>query len=178
MGHSRLSRREKFDKAYHEWLVSLVDGPDGWLSRDYSVLMDEMDHYKFTYEHPWDENRITAVYSMRRNYVENVWKRSDMLDVEREYVTILEVLVCIFTNLSENVFTEPGDESLAPEMFYVFLSDLNLLWCDNDHFDCNFMEKTLYFFCKKDKKVVINGVSMDKKLDFWAQFSTIFCKKW
>lgn len=166
------------DLAYHDWLVSLVDSPDGDLARYYTALCDCMDEIEFIPAHPWDENRIADSLKRRQYFLENVYKGPIGAEIDRKYVSFFEVIVGIFVDLSEKSFTWPGDPSVAPDMMVDFLGEIGFLRLDNEHFDRNFCVTFCVTFLKKSKKLHIFGQNLDKDLDFWAIFSTIFGKKY
>lgn len=169
---------KKADLAYHDWLVSLVDSPFGDLSRNYKSLCNCMDEIEFVPAHPWDENRIYDSLNRRRFFLERVYNAPNGVKIDRKYVTFFEFLVGILVDLSETSFVEPGDPSVAPDMFVDFLGESGLLGLDDDHFDRNSCVGFCVGFMKKSKKCVVFGEKLDKNLDFWAIFSTIFGKKY
>ena len=172
---------EALNSAYHDWLVSLVDSPVHDLQRHYNSLMWCLDEIPFDPPHPWDENRISDSRYRRKYFIDSVYYNGNApigVVLDREFVSFLEVFVGLFVDLSEKVFVEPGDGSLAPDFFLDFLGEMDFLRFDDGHFDPQIVEKSVELFTKKSKKVNFFGETLDRNLDFWAIFSTIFNKKY
>ena len=152
---------------YHEWLVSLVD-PTGAMSRRYSELLWCLDEVDYRYRVELDQNRYLDGLKMREEFDEETDFRdnfgrkisvSESLSCKK--CSVLECFVALFTRYSDTILTEPGDPSVAPELFYDALSTLGLLYFDDykDNFDDifvildEFMDGKKCMFCvKKCKK--------------------------
>lgn len=130
------SEKSNVEHEYHRWLISLVD-PDGVFETNYVSLMSLLDKTTYIYRLPMDKNRYLDGIAMRDRYDYEINRsRFDVLDVlgDKE-CSILECLVALFCRFSDEILVEPGENSLAPELFYVSLENLGLLDQDDSRFD-------------------------------------------
>lgn len=163
---------------YHDWIISLVDTPDGDFYQHYSHLMDILDDVEFIAVNWSDENRIVDAYELRNRYDydenEHRMRLSDVLSDKKP--SVLEVLSATFTRYSDNVLVEPGDPSVAYRMFEHILGDLDFTRFDDSwRFDEGVVREILekwmtkklktYTLCKKNVK----SSGLWEACGYWAQ---------
>ena len=161
---------------YHRWLISLVD-PDGVFETNYRSLMSLMDKTSYYYVLPLDKNRYLDGIAMRDRYDYEVNRsRWDVLDVlgDKE-CSILECLVAVFCRYSDDILVEPGENSLAPELFYVSLENLGLLDQDDEHFDIAKSSEILEKWCEKRVYILSHG---GKNLDLFSEIGKYSSEKY
>ena len=136
---------------YHRWLVSVVDTPEKDFSRYYTCLTDHMDGKAYRYVVARDQDR----------YVDGLHLR-DVYGIRRDGpCSILECLVALFAKYSDTVLTDPGDVSVAPELFYDAMEHLGLLFFDDSRYDFRQVEDILEGFL--EWKIRLFGVKNCKK---------------
>lgn len=171
MGRERIAEL-RVEKLYHLWLVSLVD-PDGMFINEYSNLMDLMDDLPFTYVLELDRGRYLDGIELRTrfDYEASDSRLSVYKVLEEKECSILECLVALFCRYSDDILVEPGDNSLAPELFYTALGNLGLLSMDDSAFDEAKSVTVLEKWCKKQVYIFGNG---DKNLSNGVQNLDLF----
>lgn len=163
---------------YHHWLVRFVDNNNEELWKNYSLLMQKLFEIDYIWEHEWDEGRFLDGRKLRVDYDEDILESDDGVQVRLspDHVSVLEVLVALCTRYSDEVLFMPDHPSVAPEIFYVILDNLNLIWCYDAQFDADFVEKSVQKWLKRTRKTTIFGEKASKKTDLWGECGT-FCNK-
>jgi hypothetical protein len=172
---------------YFDWLVSLVDTENEDLRVQYEDLMRCMDDFEFKIVNPLDENRVFDAYHLRDEYRELAdFESSRGLEGSFEALeggrdgknpSFLEVIVGICVFYSRRVLVEPGDLSVAPDIFYYFMDSSGLIFYDNDHFDADFTGNFCCNFCEKSKKLQLFGEKMNKNESLWVAFGRFLSQK-
>lgn len=142
MSHRRVFNDPAYD--YHRWLVSLVDsGHMFW--NNYKKLMAHLDERTYVYRSELDKNRYVDGLALREQYDYEVNESNfDVLDsLGDKECSCLECLVALFTRYSDNILVEPGDNSLAPELFYTAMENLGLISMDDVCFDSRKVDEIL-----------------------------------
>lgn len=167
---------------YFTWLIGLVDTPSRDLQSRYTRLLEAMDRVEYVYTYRKDLDRLIDAYDMRENWI---FKDGPGVAATRmglrggKEVSFFEFLVTLCVNYSEKVLVYPGEPSVAPELFYNIMGNLNFYGCDNDNFD-NFGTDFVVNMCQNVmnhvKNYVIFHVKNAEKMDFW-QLMGVFCRE-
>ncbi len=160
---------------YREWLVSFVDTEDLDFSRNYTCLMDQLFHTKYRWVIDMDQDRYIDGLDMRKKYeyeTGNDISSDIMIDC-----SILECFVALFVKFSDTVLTDPGDISVAPELFFDALSHLGLLFYDDNRYDSYAVDDIIERFL--DCKIQLFSVSFCKKnVDLYMLTGKYSMEKW
>lgn len=160
----RSSEADRVLFEYHGYLVSLVDTSTHDLMQNYSFLMDYLDDIPYESSNKLDHSRIVDAYYLREKYDNNenhssFYDVSDLLSDKEP--SILEVFVALLTRYSDEVLTDPGDFSKAPEIFHDILRNIGALGCDNYHFSKEMADSFADSFLKKRVFLTENEKKMD-----------------
>lgn len=175
---------------YFAWLISLVDSPNQDLSRNYRSILSVMDQIPYIYVYQKDLDREIDAYEFRDRWIFSCCEgpvrsasdafsgpfrgpsRACMDDIfNGKPVSFLEFLVSMCVNYSERVLVYPGEPSVAPEIFYDIMGNLDFLACNDENFDRfgpNFVEEKCKNVLNHVKNHVIFHVKNSEKLDFWT----------
>lgn len=162
-----MSRHYDDFRGYHDWLVSQIDSPERDLARNYTILMDILDEIPFEAHNKMDENLIPNAISMRNEYFFD----ETFCEKNLKNVTFLEIFVEILRKISDFVLVEPGNSSVAPEIWYEIMKNLHFLHAKNDDFEFFWTREeifeTVQLVLKKSRKINVFGPFDDPKLPFW-----------
>lgn len=123
-----MNRNEKeVLNAYHDWLVLQVD-PYYDFATNYSDLMWALDTTEYVPNCVMNESREADGVEIRCTFDDISGLKMSVENIlSGKKPTLLEVLVALFTRYSDFVLFEPGQKSVAPELFFDCLAHLGLL---------------------------------------------------
>ena len=164
---------------YKDWLISLVDTPENDFRRYYTKLMNDL----FDKDYPWmrghNGDRFDDGIELRSRY--DIYVRDGETHVIKTLsgkpCSILECLVALFNRYSDSVLTDPGDPSVAPELFYDALNGLELLFFDDSRYDFEAVNDILDQFLVY-KKCMFSVKSVKKVTDLWLLTGKYSMEKW
>ena len=160
---------------YREWLVAFVDTPKRDFQKYYTNLIDILFTTPFRWKVKRDQDRYADGLYLRKRYLDET-----LIDIDKDLMpecSVLEFLVALFVRYSDTVLTEPGDDSVAPDLFYDAIAHLNLLFFDDEKHDFEGVYDTLERLM--DCKILLFPVSFSKKSEgFFLQVSKYSMEKW
>lgn len=153
---------------YEKWLVSLVDSPNGYLSR-YSCMLDVLFDTPFKVVHPLDDNRIKDAIALRERFDPVI-----MSEMDGAPANFLEVFVALSCRYSDEVLTDAGDNPISDVIFNDILHETGLINYPNEHF---WEEKVVEVLDKISYTGVVFCVFGAEKMDLWMQIGKFFIGK-
>lgn len=164
---------------YKDWLISLVDTPEEDFKRYYTELMGHLFEKEYHWFKGLDRDRYDDGIELRMRYETTVNAGSyDICDLLGDKkCSILECLVALFDRYSDSILTDPGDPSVAPELFFDAMKGLDLLFFDDSQYDFRAVNHILDQFLVY-KKCMFSVKSVKKVTDLWLLTGKYSMEKW
>lgn len=157
---------------YYIWLVDMVD----FDSHDnYSKLLEYLYNKNYIWKVRNDDNRAEDGKKLREKFK----SQTDYLDYSSliRPCSVLEMLVAFSDRIDKDVMpTDDGSDNLA-YWFWLMLDNLGLTDCTDDHFDEEFVDKTLDIWMNREYDLNQKGnlflvktkKNHFKELELWFQ---------
>lgn len=127
---------------YYSYICDLAMRRD---REDYSKLLATLHSFPFEYILDMDENRQTDALEMRRKYFNShVHFKYDLTTMYHDRPpSVLEIMVALSKRIYDSIL-DPGDgRDRSNELFALMLTNLDILDCDDRHFNGEKVEETI-----------------------------------
>lgn len=158
---------------YWQWLIEKIDGYMGPYY-NYSKLLHELHDIEFTWSLKRDENRAFDGISLRRDYAFE--HNLSNVDFNITSCSVLEMLIALSMRCEYEIMWD-GSAPRFGRWFWIMIENLDLLQCNDDHFDGDFVRNQIKIWL--DRVYNFNGTGSifplknthrdQRKVEIWFQ---------
>lgn len=174
---------KQINKLYFEWLSRLVcDGTLESRLKDFKRLLYKLHTIEFTFSElfPMDANRIEDGTDLRYrfSYENNYDQRMIASCVDDKPCSVLEMLVALALRCEEHIMSDSSFGNRTGQWFWEMIENAGLGTMDEQNFDEDFVEETVYVFMNREYEYDGSGgnIFLDeahnlKALEIWYQMN-------
>ena len=143
--------RNKINKEYFEWMLSLINDPDYRPRASYRRLLDYLFDIPFEYSFPHDENRADDGINLRYRFAEEFQYDSSLISVSVDITdcSILEMLVALAVRCEEHIMYDGDYGDRTGKWFWGMIFNLGLKSMDDFHFNSDFVDGIIQRFLNR-----------------------------
>lgn len=135
-GSARRMPGAQLEFEYFRWLVDSI----GDRAKTYWLLMKELYSIDFVWTIADDANRCADGLALRDEFIDQAGINPAVCGLNKKPCSVLEVLFALSRRCEIDIMAVPGEEDVT-KWFWIMLEHLDILRCDDDHFDGQYVNQ-------------------------------------